>query len=79
MVENSIPASWGLRAEGSILSYLSETPLNMSTDTERQLGHEEFDPVGTVVLIAIYFLILVGMWIFTYFIEFLGNGPTVIG
>jgi hypothetical protein len=51
----------------------------MSTDTERQLGHEEFDPVGTVVLIAIYFLVLVGMWTFTYFIEFLGNGPTVIG
>jgi hypothetical protein len=51
----------------------------MSTDTEREIGHEEYNPVGTAVLIAIYFLILVGMWIFTYFIEFLGRGPTVIG
>ncbi|WP_254839171.1 cytochrome oxidase [Natronomonas marina] len=51
----------------------------MSADTERTLGHDDFDPVGTVVLILIYFLILVGMWTFTYFIEFLGNGPTVIG
>jgi hypothetical protein len=51
----------------------------MSTEHEREIGHEEFDPVGTVVLITIYFLILVGMWIFTYFVEFLGNGPTVVG
>jgi hypothetical protein len=54
--------------------------MRMSADNDtRELGHEEFDPIGTLVLIGIYFLILVGMWIFTYFIEFLGNGPTVIG
>ncbi|MFC3959258.1 hypothetical protein [Halovivax cerinus] len=46
---------------------------------ERELTHDEFDPVGTAVLITLYFLILVGMWLFTYFVEFLGNGPTVVG
>lgn len=45
----------------------------------REIGHDDFDPVGTAALIAIYFAILVGMWIFMYFVEFLGNGPTVIG
>ncbi|AGB17567.1 hypothetical protein Halru_3000 [Halovivax ruber XH-70] len=46
---------------------------------ERELTHDEFDPIGTAVLITLYFLILVGMWLFTYFVEFLGNGPTVVG
>ncbi|MCT9094583.1 cytochrome oxidase [Haloarchaeobius sp. HME9146] len=45
----------------------------------RELGHDEFDPVGTASLIVVYFLILVLLWGFMYFIEFLGNGPTVIG
>lgn len=45
----------------------------------RQLGHDDFDPVGTAALITIYFAILVGMWVFMYFVEFLGNGPTVVG
>jgi hypothetical protein len=40
---------------------------------------EEFDPIGTIVLLAIYFLILVAMWSFMYFVEFLGNGPTITG
>lgn len=45
----------------------------------REIGHDEFDPVGTLTLLAMYFLVLVGMWIFTYFVEFAGRGPTVIG
>ncbi|ERH00577.1 MAG: hypothetical protein J07HN6_02200 [Halonotius sp. J07HN6] len=45
----------------------------------REIGHDEFDPNGTLALILIYFLILVGMWIFMYFVEFLGNELTVIG
>ena len=45
----------------------------------REVGHDEFDPWGTGVLILLYFLILVAMWVFVYFVEFLGNGPTVIG
>lgn len=39
----------------------------------------EFTPYGTAALLGIYFTILVFMWIFMYFIEFLGNGPTIVG
>ncbi|MFB1063632.1 hypothetical protein CP556_05015 [Natrinema sp. CBA1119] len=45
----------------------------------RTIGHDEYDPIGTLILIAIYFVILVLLWLFMYFVEFLGNGPTVIG
>ena len=45
----------------------------------RTIGHDEFDPVGTLSLIALYFLILVAMWLFMYFVEFVGNDPTVVG
>lgn len=45
----------------------------------REVGHDEFDPTGTASLIAIYFAILVILWVFVYFIEFLGRGVTVIG
>lgn len=45
----------------------------------REIGPDEFNPVGTAALLVVYFLILVLMWIFMYFVEFLGGGPTVIG
>jgi hypothetical protein len=45
----------------------------------RNIGHDEFDPIGTLTLIGLYFVILVLLWLFMYFIEFLGNGPTVVG
>jgi hypothetical protein len=47
--------------------------------TVRELGHDEFNPNGTLALITLYFLILVVMWVFMYFIEFLGNELTVVG
>lgn len=47
--------------------------------TTREIDHDEFDPVGTLVLIGIYFVVLLVMWAFMYFVEFLGNGPTVVG
>lgn len=50
-----------------------------STDTTSPAEDEAFDPIGTLVLIGIYFGILVAMWIFMYFVEFLGNDLTVIG
>jgi halocyanin-like protein len=46
---------------------------------ERALGHEEYDPVGTAALIVVYLSIVLLMWVFMYFVEFLGNGPTIIG
>ncbi len=42
----------------------------------RKIGHDEYDPVGTLTLILLYFLVLILMWVFTYFVEFLGNDPT---
>lgn len=45
---------------------------------EREIGHDDFNPVGTLALIMIYFLIIAGLWAFMYFVEFLGNGPTVV-
>jgi hypothetical protein len=44
-----------------------------------EIHHDEFDPTGTASLIIAYFLILVVMWVFVYFVEFLGGGPTIIG
>ncbi|WP_254530927.1 signal peptidase complex subunit 2 [Natrinema gelatinilyticum] len=51
----------------------------MDSARTREIGHDEFDPWGTLALVALYFLVLTLMWLFTYFVEFLGHGPTVIG
>ncbi len=51
----------------------------MPPELEREIGHDEFDPVGTLGLITVYFLILVVLWIFMYFVEFAGNDLTVVG
>jgi halocyanin-like protein len=48
-------------------------------EPEVAIEHDDFDPVGTFSLILGYFAILVLMWVFMYFVEFLGNGPTVVG
>lgn len=40
---------------------------------------EEFDPIGTLTLIGIYFAILVLSWVFIYYVEFLGRDLTVVG
>ncbi|WP_425492148.1 hypothetical protein [Halovivax limisalsi] len=49
------------------------------SEAGRSIDHEEFEPVGTLALVALYFAVLSIMWLFTYFVEFLGNGPTVVG
>jgi len=46
---------------------------------EREIDHDEFDPIGTVILIGMYMLILIIMWTLMYFVEFLGHGPSIIG
>jgi hypothetical protein len=46
---------------------------------ERQIGHDEYDPTGTMALIVVYAVILAVMWVFMYFVEFLGGDLTVIG
>ncbi|WP_181691931.1 cytochrome oxidase [Natronomonas sp. LN261] len=51
----------------------------MSSKLQREIGHDEFDPKGTLALITIYFVIISVLWIFMYFVEFLGNDLTVVG
>jgi halocyanin-like protein len=46
---------------------------------ERTLEHDEYDPTGTATLVAVYFVIVVLLWLFMYFVEFLDGGPTVVG
>lgn len=42
-------------------------------------GEEEFDPVGTLTLIGIYFAILLLAWVYIYYVEFLGRDLVVVG
>lgn len=57
----------------------TEQPTDAQGDPiEREIDHDDFDPVGTLALIMIYFVIIAGLWAFMYFVEFLGNGPTVM-
>lgn len=58
---------------------IEETTEAEPTDPATEIGHDEYDPIGTAALVVLYFLVLVALWIFTYFIEFLGGGPTVVG
>ena len=51
----------------------------MSAEISREIGHDEYNPVGTLALITLYFLILLFMWVFVYFVEFLGRDLTVVG
>ena len=56
------------------MSRLTEEPAQ-----RQEIDHDEYDPIGTLALIALYFLILAFLWVFMYFVEFLGNEPTVVG
>lgn len=47
-------------------------------DIVREITIDEYNPYGTYTLTLIYFVIVVLMWIFTYFVEFAGNAPSII-
>lgn len=57
----------------------ASSPETQDSEQRREISHDEYDPVGTLALIVVYFLILVALWFFMYFVEFLGNDPTVVG
>ncbi|WP_135662183.1 halocyanin domain-containing protein [Halorhabdus rudnickae] len=46
---------------------------------ETAIEHDEYDPFGTLSLVLGYLVLVVLLWVFMYFVEFLGRGPTVIG
>ena len=45
------------------------------TGIQREIGHDEFDPIGTLTLVTLYVGIVGLLWAFMYFVEFLGR-PT---
>lgn len=47
-------------------------------EIEREISLEEFQPIGTLTLTLIYFVIIVLMWLFMYFVEFAGHGPSIM-
>lgn len=51
----------------------------MSSEQVREIGHDEFDPIGTLTLVALYFLLILLLWGYIYFVEFLGGDLTVVG
>lgn len=58
---------------------MSRTETARASVDEAGGGDEEFDPVGTLALIAVYFAILVIAWVYIYYIEFLGRDLVVVG
>jgi len=74
-LNRQLPA--GAAGEGAAESQqVTEAAVEEPTE---EIGHDEFDPTGTLGLVLVYLGILVVMWVFMYFVEFLNNGPTVIG
>lgn len=57
------------------MSSATEQAVEPDDGIEREIGHDEYDPIGTLVLVGIYFVILGLLWVFMYFVEFLGR-PT---
>lgn len=56
----------------------SESREKHSPEIERKISLEEFQPKGTLTITLIYFVIIVLMWIFMYFVEFAGHGPSIM-
>ncbi len=50
----------------------------MTDEQQQSVDDEEFTPTGTAFLLSVYFAILLLLWIFMYFVEFLGGGPTIL-
>ncbi len=48
-------------------------------DGLREIPHDEFEPTGTFAIAFLYLGLLAALWLFVYFVEFLGRGPTVVG
>ena len=55
------------------------TELALARGRKQELDHDGFNPIGTAGLLVGYFLLLLVLWGLMYFVQFLGNGPTVTG
>ncbi len=45
----------------------------------REISLEEFNPVGTLAVNGMYFILLLFLYALMYFVEFAGRGPSIIG
>lgn len=44
----------------------------------REISVDEFDPVGTLAVTGLYFLLLLVLYALMYFVEFAGRGASII-
>jgi len=44
----------------------------------REVSADEFDPVGTLAVTGLYFLLLLVLYALMYFVEFAGRGASII-
>ncbi|MDX1618879.1 MAG: hypothetical protein R3224_08845 [Balneolaceae bacterium] len=56
----------------------AESMERRNPEIERKISLEEFQPKGTLTITLLYFVIIVLMWIFMYFVEFAGHGPSIM-
>ena len=48
------------------------------SDIVREISQEEFTPTGTLAVTGAYFLLLLILYALMYFVEFAGQGPSII-
>jgi len=51
---------------------------NQDPEIVREISLEEYQPKGTLAITLLYALIISLMWLFMYFVEFAGKGPSII-
>jgi len=44
----------------------------------KEISLDEFDPVGTLAVTGLYFLLLLVLYALLYFVEFAGRAPSII-
>lgn len=55
-----------------------ETSSGEDPETVQELSIDEFQPVGTLAVTGLYFLLLLVLYALLYFAEFADNAPSII-
>jgi halocyanin-like protein len=61
---------WRRTVKNTTVDETEEAP---AFSAEAELDHDEYDPTGTAALVVVYLAIISLMWVFMYFVEFLGR------
>jgi len=56
----------------------SSAPSMHEGEIVQEISLEDFNPVGTLALNGLYFLLLLTLYALMYFVEFAGRGPSII-